>query len=65
MGILFTAMLVLTFPQGIIHHGEETVSSSEMISMLQEVPVVFIGEKHDDALAHEWELYIWRNLASD
>jgi len=58
-------MLVLTFPQGIIHHGEETVSSSEMISMLQEVPVVFIGEKHDDALAHEWELYIWTNLASD
>ena len=58
-------MLVLTFPQGIIHHGEETVSSADMISMLQEVPVVFIGEKHDDALAHEWELYIWMNLASD
>ena len=58
-------MLTLTFPQGIIHHGEETVSSADMLSMLEEVPVVFIGEKHDDALAHEWELYIWRNLASD
>ena len=65
MGILVTVILVLTFPQGIIHHGEDTVSSGEMISMLEEVPVVFIGEKHDDAFAHEWELYIWRNLASD
>ncbi len=65
MGILITAMLVLTFPQGIIHQGEETISSADMISMLEEVPFVFIGEKHDDALAHEWELYIWTNLASD
>lgn len=58
-------MLTLTFPQGLIHHGEETISPAEMISMLEEVPVVFIGEKHDDAFAHEWELYIWTNLASE
>jgi len=58
-------MLSLTFPPGIIHYGGDTVSSSDMINMLQEVPVVFIGEKHDDALAHMWELYIWTNLASD
>lgn len=65
MGILIAAVFALAPPQGIIHRGGDTVSSDEMISMLEEVSVVFIGEKHDDALAHEWELYIWTNLASD
>jgi uncharacterized iron-regulated protein len=65
LGILIVALLALSPPDGIIHHGVDTVSSEEMISMLEEVPVVFIGEKHDDALAHEWELFIWTNLAFD
>lgn len=65
MGLLIFTLLALSPPDGIIHHGEDTVSSEEMMGILEDVQVVFIGEKHDDALAHEWELFIWTNLASD
>lgn len=64
MELLIIAVLALSPPDGIIHHGADTVPSEEMISLLEDAQVVFIGEKHDDALAHEWELFIWTNLAS-
>jgi len=63
--ILIIALLALSPPEGTIHHGDDVVSAEEMVNMLEQASVVFIGEKHDDNLAHEWELFIWTNLASD
>jgi len=65
MDILAALLLVLSPPNGIIHYGDSIVSSEEMIEMLDDAPVVFVGEKHDDTLAHEWELFIWTNIASE
>ncbi len=65
MNILAALLLLLSPPNGIIHYGEEIVSSEEMLEMLDDAPVVFVGEKHDDPLAHEWELFIWTNIASE
>ncbi len=64
MILILSVLLALTPPPGIIHHGEEILSAEEMILMLEEASVVFVGEKHDDSLAHQWELFIWMNMAS-
>ncbi len=45
--------------------GSAEVSPGEMIEDLRGYDGVFIGEKHDDPLAHEWELFIWEALAED
>ena len=41
------------------------MTAQEMIPMLEEVSIVFVGEKHDDSLAHQWELFLWIAIASD
>ncbi len=51
-------------PPGNVMSGGVAVSPERMIEELQGTDVVFIGEKHDDPLAHQWELYIWEALAS-
>jgi uncharacterized iron-regulated protein len=63
--ILIAAIIMLPPSEGVIHHGGYEVSIGAMMEKLKEVQVVFIGEKHDDPLAHEWELYIWTALASE
>ncbi len=63
--VLFMALCAITpVPGGVIHSGADVVTAAEMIEALQEVDIVFIGEKHDDSFAHEWELFIWESLAS-
>lgn len=52
-------------PSGTIMRGSAEVSPGEMIENLMTFDGVFIGEKHDDPLAHEWELFIWEALAED
>ncbi len=46
-------------------HEADTVSAEAMLAELEAVQMVFVGEKHDDPLAHEWELFLWQTLASD
>ena len=50
-------------PDGNVMSGGVIVSTESMIEELQDTDVVFIGEKHDDPLAHQWELFIWEALA--
>ncbi len=52
-------------PGGVIHSGDNVVTAAEMIETLSEVEIVFVGEKHDDAFAHQWELYLWQALGSE
>lgn len=61
--LLFTAMLSL--PGGTIMADGEAVSAEAMVEALQECDIVFIGEKHDDPLAHEWELFIWNSISGE
>ena len=64
MWVLFL-MTIASVPPGRITAGGATVAANEMLSVLMEHQVVFIGEQHDDPLAHQWELYIWEALAED
>ncbi len=64
---LFYAMVLMAsmpVPEGTVMSGADTVGAEEMLEALERVDVVFVGEKHDDPLAHRWELFIWRSLAS-
>ena len=56
---------VISVPDGVIHSGDDIVTCEAMINSLQNADVVFVGEKHDDAFAHDWELFLWQSLASD
>lgn len=63
--VLFMVMCAITaVPGGVIHGSADVVTVEAMIETLQRVEIVFIGEKHDDSFAHEWELFIWEALAS-
>lgn len=64
--VLFMLMCSMTMvPGGVIHSGSEVVTVDDMIDALSQVEIVFIGEKHDDSFAHNWELFIWQALGSD
>jgi uncharacterized iron-regulated protein len=63
--LLLTASPQPVPPPGTILCGSDTVSTVEMITRLESACIVFVGEKHDDPLAHQWELYLWQSLASD
>lgn len=52
-------------PPGEITIGETAVSAEHMIHVLEKADIVFVGEKHDDPLAHRWEQYIWEAMAKD
>lgn len=56
--------LSMTSPEGTIHSGDSTVTVEEMLDVLRAADVVFVGENHEDAFAHEWEFFIWASLAS-
>ena len=62
--LIIIAILSLAVPPGTIHHEGGTVSHDEMLQLLDGAQVVFIGEKHDDPLAHRWERFIWEALSS-
>ncbi len=64
MWVLFLITMA-SVPPGRITSGGATVAAVEMLGALREHQVVFIGEQHDDPLAHQWELYIWEALAED
>ncbi len=64
MWVLFLITMA-SVPPGRITSDGATVAAAEMMSVLMEHQVVFIGEQHDDPLAHQWELYIWEALAED
>jgi uncharacterized iron-regulated protein len=51
-------------PPGTVLSGGRVTTAEAMLAALDGADVVFVGEKHDDPLAHEWELFIWRSLAS-
>ena len=55
----------VSVPEGTILAGEDAVSVDSMMEALEGAEVVFVGERHDDPLAHRWELYIWERLGSD
>ena len=65
MVFLMVVSMIAAVPGGVIHHGADVVGVEEMIEALDGAEVVFVGEKHDDSFAHQWELYIWESLASD
>ncbi len=62
---LMVVSMVTGVPGGVIHHGSDVVSAQQMVEVLSGAEVVFVGEKHDDTIAHQWELFIWESLASD
>ncbi len=62
--IMLVCSLIST-PDGVIYSGTDVVTAEEMIDVLSEVDVVFIGEMHNDSLAHQWELFIWQALGSE
>ncbi len=51
-------------PAGTIYTLNGRVTGIAMLAALSSAEAVFVGEQHDDPLAHEWELYIWKALAS-
>lgn len=64
--VLFMLMCSMTMvPDGVIHSGSEVVTVVDMIDALSQVDIVFIGEKHDDAFAHQWELFLWQSLGAE
>jgi uncharacterized iron-regulated protein len=65
MMLFMVVSMVTAVPGGVIHHGADVVSVEEMIEVLDGAEVVFVGEKHDDTFAHQWELFVWESLASD
>jgi len=52
-------MLTMTPPSGTILTPDGPVTAVEMLAGLDRADVVFVGEQHDDPLAHQWELFIW------
>lgn len=63
--MVLIAICALAIPAGEIYHEGSPVTPDEMLAALGSADVVFIGETHDDPLAHEWELFIWSELAAD
>lgn len=65
--MIYAMMLAsgLAVPAGTVMSGESAVSVESMLETLSASEVVFIGEKHDDPLAHEWELFIWEELSEE
>ncbi len=64
--VLFMMMCALvSVPDGIVYNGDNVVTVDEMLETLNQAHIVFVGEKHDDSFAHEWELFLWKSLASD
>jgi uncharacterized iron-regulated protein len=62
--LYLVAALAAGVPEGTVLCGADTLGAEEMVAALEEAEVVFVGEKHDDPLAHEWELWLWREMAS-
>jgi uncharacterized iron-regulated protein len=62
-GFTGNALYLGSVPPGTVLSGDSTCTVDEMLSSLDEAEIVFVGEKHDDPLAHAWELYIWSRLA--
>lgn len=62
-GFMEYAGSMVETPSGTIFRSDTVVTAEEMLSALSEADVVFVGEKHDDPLAHMWELFIWTRLA--
>jgi len=65
MVFFMVVSMVTGVPGGVIYHGSDVVSAQQMVEVLSGAEVVFVGEKHDDTFAHQWELFIWESLASD
>lgn len=57
-------MLTMAPPPGTILGPDGPVTAVEMLAGLDRADVVFVGEQHDDPLAHQWELFLWRALGS-
>lgn len=56
---------LVSVPSGSVFMDSEEVTVENMLAACSEAAVVFVGEKHDDAFAHEWESFIWESLASE
>ncbi|MFO7626535.1 MAG: ChaN family lipoprotein [Candidatus Fermentibacteraceae bacterium] len=54
----------VVIPPGRILTPDGEVDVTALLSSLHGSEVVFIGEQHDDPLAHQWELFIWKALAT-
>jgi uncharacterized iron-regulated protein len=54
----------VTIPPGRILTPDGEVDVTALLSSLHGTEVVFIGENHDDPLAHQWELFIWKAMAT-
>jgi uncharacterized iron-regulated protein len=57
-------MMTMPTPPGTILTPEGAMTAIAMIAALDPAEVVFVGEQHDDPLAHQWELFLWTALAS-
>jgi uncharacterized iron-regulated protein len=58
------AVLAAPHPPGTVLFRGAEVDPAEMIDSLSLADVVFVGENHEDSLAHRWEFFIWRSLAA-
>ncbi len=54
----------VVIPPGRILTPDGEVDVTALLSSLHGSEVVFIGEQHDDPLAHQWELFIWKAMAT-
>lgn len=54
----------VVIPPGRILTPDGEVDATALLAALHDQEVVFVGEQHDDPLAHEWELFIWKALAT-
>jgi len=56
-------MLTTAPPSGTILGPDGPVTVVEMLAALDRADAVFVGEMHDDSLAHQWELFLWSALS--
>jgi len=54
----------VSIPPGRILTPDGEIGVTALLSSLYGSEIVFVGEQHDDPLAHQWELFIWKALAS-
>lgn len=54
----------VVIPRGRILTPEGEVDVTALLSALNGSEVVFVGEQHDDPMAHQWEHFIWKAQAT-
>lgn len=54
----------VSIPPGRILTPDGEADVTALLSSLHGSEAVFVGEQHDDPIAHQWELFIWKAMAT-